>query len=202
VAGKARQVLHARHALLLRLVREHRAVDGVTDGVDRRHLRDVTAQGVAWQGTVSRGSRQVDRHDCPPRFTFVWKWWSTLMRPTLSVSMPNSSKPKFFVNGRRPVLTSTTSASSTDESPPADGCTVSLTPSAVTSVPVTFVLNMNFIFCFFKIFMNICDTSLSIDGVIVSRNSTTVTSEPNRLHTEPISRPMTPPPMTTIFFGT
>ena len=34
------------------------------------------------------------------------------------------------------------------------------------------------------------------------KNSTTVTCAPRRLHTLPISRPMIPPPMTTIFSGT
>jgi hypothetical protein len=37
---------------------------------------------------------------------------------------------------------------------------------------------------------------------IAPKNSTTVTSDPNRLQTLPISRPITPPPMTTIFSGT
>lgn len=34
------------------------------------------------------------------------------------------------------------------------------------------------------------------------KNSTTVTSLPSLLHTDAISSPMIPPPMTTIFFGT
>ena len=36
----------------------------------------------------------------------------------------------------------------------------------------------------------------------VGSASSTTTSEPSRRHTEPISRPMTPEPMTPIFFGT
>mmetsp|Transcript_4127 Transcript_4127/g.12887 ORF Transcript_4127/g.12887 Transcript_4127/m.12887 type:complete len:224 (+) Transcript_4127:1413-2084(+) len=39
-------------------------------------------------------------------------------------------------------------------------------------------------------------------GTMLGRNSTTVTSDPSRLHTEPISRPMYPPPMTTMRSGT
>jgi hypothetical protein len=46
------------------------------------------------------------------------------------------------------------------------------------------------------------EISVSIAGVILSRNSTTVTSAPRRRQTEPSSRPMTPAPMTIIFFGT
>ena len=34
------------------------------------------------------------------------------------------------------------------------------------------------------------------------RNSSTVTSDPSRLQTEPISRPIAPAPMTSSFFGT
>lgn len=37
---------------------------------------------------------------------------------------------------------------------------------------------------------------------MLPKNSTTVTSAPNRLQTLPISSPITPPPMTTIFPGT
>ena len=39
-------------------------------------------------------------------------------------------------------------------------------------------------------------------GIIWSRYSTTVTSAPKRLHTEPNSSPITPPPMTRSFSGT
>mmetsp|Transcript_25952 Transcript_25952/g.28313 ORF Transcript_25952/g.28313 Transcript_25952/m.28313 type:complete len:202 (-) Transcript_25952:508-1113(-) len=132
---------------------------------------------------------------------FVLKCSSTLMRPILSVSMPNSSKPMFFVNGRLPVLTNTTSATIDDFSPPAEGSTVNFTPSPVTSDATTFVLRLNFMPCFFKMFKNFPAVSLSMPGVIESKYSTTVTSVPKRLHTDPISRPITPPPITTSFFG-
>ena len=42
----------------------------------------------------------------------------------------------------------------------------------------------------------------TIGGTILSMNSTTVISAPRRPQTEAISRPMMPPPMTTIFSGT
>mmetsp|Transcript_15913 Transcript_15913/g.40556 ORF Transcript_15913/g.40556 Transcript_15913/m.40556 type:complete len:229 (-) Transcript_15913:461-1147(-) len=134
--------------------------------------------------------------------TLVWKWLSTLMRPTLSVSIPRASRPMLRVNGRLPVLTSTTSASKVVAAPPAEGSRVSFTPSPTTSEAVTLVLSMNFMPCFFKIFRKAWVISLSMPGVMVSRNSTTVTSAPSLRHTEPISRPMTPPPTTTIFLGT
>mmetsp|Transcript_28293 Transcript_28293/g.48503 ORF Transcript_28293/g.48503 Transcript_28293/m.48503 type:complete len:206 (-) Transcript_28293:541-1158(-) len=134
--------------------------------------------------------------------TLVWKWWSTLMRPILSVSMPRASRPMFLVNGRLPVLTSTTSASSWVAAPPAEGSTVSFTPLPSTLVPVTLVLSIKLKPCFLRIFKKDWVISLSMPGVMVSKNSTTVTSEPRRLHTEPISRPITPPPTTTSFLGT
>ena len=47
-----------------------------------------------------------------------------------------------------------------------------------------------------------CATSPSMPGRMRSRNSTTVTSEPSRRQTEPISSPMTPAPTTSSRFGT
>lgn len=47
------------------------------------------------------------------------------------------------------------------------------------------------------------EISASMPGPpIWPKNSTTVTSEPSLLQTEPISKPMMPPPITTIFLGT
>ena len=43
---------------------------------------------------------------------------------------------------------------------------------------------------------------LSIVGIRLSRNSTTDTLEPSRPNTEPISKPMTPPPIITKCLGT
>mmetsp|Transcript_16340 Transcript_16340/g.55499 ORF Transcript_16340/g.55499 Transcript_16340/m.55499 type:complete len:213 (+) Transcript_16340:599-1237(+) len=133
--------------------------------------------------------------------TFVWKCSSTCTRPRRSISMPSSSRPMPFVTGRRPVATSTTSAEMVWASPPAAGSTVSTTPSAVTSEDVTLVLRVNLSPCFLSVRWNCLPISWSIVGTMRSRNSTTSTSVPRRFHTEPISRPMTPPPTTTIFLG-
>ena len=55
--------------------------------------------------------------------------------------------------------------------------------------------------CLVNIFINSFAISPSIVGTILSRASTTVTFEPNLLHTEPISNPMYPPPITKSDFG-
>mmetsp|Transcript_17589 Transcript_17589/g.33165 ORF Transcript_17589/g.33165 Transcript_17589/m.33165 type:complete len:214 (+) Transcript_17589:630-1271(+) len=135
--------------------------------------------------------------------TAVWKWSLTSMRPMRSVPMPSSSSPMFDVKGRRPVLTRTTSASNTVVSPPAAGSRLTSTlPSARTTVLVTFVLSLKSKPCFLRIFWKFLAISLSRVGVMESRNSTTVTFEPRRAQTDPISRPITPPPMTTRLSGT
>mmetsp|Transcript_25063 Transcript_25063/g.70190 ORF Transcript_25063/g.70190 Transcript_25063/m.70190 type:complete len:261 (-) Transcript_25063:222-1004(-) len=126
---------------------------------------------------------------------------STTTRPR-SVFTPASSRPRPSVNGRRPMATSTTSASTVSASPPAAGSTVSLTPSAVFSAAVTLLLYLKLRPCFFSTRSKARLTSLSMAGTMRSRNSMTSTSAPRRLHTLPISRPMIPPPMTTIFLGT
>ena len=56
--------------------------------------------------------------------------------------------------------------------------------------------------CFFSSFWYSFAISRSTAGTMPSRNSMTVTSAPRRAHTLPISRPITPPPITAIFFGT
>ena len=56
--------------------------------------------------------------------------------------------------------------------------------------------------CFLKILAASLRTSPSMPGRIWSRNSTTVTFAPSRRQTEPSSRPMTPPPITTMWPGT
>ena len=87
--------------------------------------------------------------------------------------------------------------------PPFAASTLSLTPSPLSSPSMTLVLSLNFIPCFSKIFLVVFEMSASIPGPpIWPRNSTTVTSAPNLDQTEPISRPMMPPPMTIIFLGT
>lgn len=56
--------------------------------------------------------------------------------------------------------------------------------------------------CFLKMRSRLVDISLSIGPPMPSMNSTTVTSVPRRRQTEPISRPITPPPTTTSDLGT
>merc|ERR1712232_427589 len=56
--------------------------------------------------------------------------------------------------------------------------------------------------CFLKIRWASLATSLSAPGMIRSRYSTTVPSEPSRDQTEPSSSPMTPAPIRISFFGT
>ena len=53
-----------------------------------------------------------------------------------------------------------------------------------------------------NIFCRAAETSLSIPGVILSKYSITVTSDPNLDQTEPNSRPIYPPPTTTSLLGT
>lgn len=67
---------------------------------------------------------------------------------------------------------------------------------------ITFVLNLNLSPCFFRTRVNAVVSSLSIEGHTRSKNSTTVTVAPNRDHTEPISNPITPPPISTMLLGT
>ena len=61
---------------------------------------------------------------------------------------------------------------------------------------------MNLIPCFCNIFINFSAISLSIPGNILGRNSIISTSDPSLLQIVPISRPMTPPPITINFLGT
>mmetsp|Transcript_46067 Transcript_46067/g.120686 ORF Transcript_46067/g.120686 Transcript_46067/m.120686 type:complete len:226 (+) Transcript_46067:66-743(+) len=124
---------------------------------------------------------------CPRPFTFT----------------PMFSRPRPSVTGARPVDTSTMSASIVSGLSPLTESISSLAPpDGSTSAEFTFVDSLNFIPCFLKIRSSAVDVSLSIGPPMPSMNSTTVTSAPRRRHTEPISRPMTPPPTTTIFFGT
>mmetsp|Transcript_31193 Transcript_31193/g.53357 ORF Transcript_31193/g.53357 Transcript_31193/m.53357 type:complete len:203 (+) Transcript_31193:665-1273(+) len=135
--------------------------------------------------------------------TLVAKWSSTSTCPRALFLMPTFSRPRPSVNGTRPVESSTMSASIFSCSPPATGSVTRVAPPAgLTVADTTLVESLNFIFCLRKIFSIELDTSSSIPGVIRSRNSTTVTCAPRRRHTEPISSPMTPAPMTTMLLGT
>mmetsp|Transcript_9322 Transcript_9322/g.16794 ORF Transcript_9322/g.16794 Transcript_9322/m.16794 type:complete len:229 (+) Transcript_9322:190-876(+) len=123
------------------------------------------------------------------------------MRPFESNVTPTFSKPSPEVYGFLPIATNTISASIVSFSP-FDDSTASSTLSPTTCALVTFVFNLNFIFCFFKIFKNSFPISASKLGQIRSKYSTTVTSAPSLLQTDPISNPITPPPITIIFSGT
>mmetsp|Transcript_39661 Transcript_39661/g.114460 ORF Transcript_39661/g.114460 Transcript_39661/m.114460 type:complete len:223 (-) Transcript_39661:451-1119(-) len=134
--------------------------------------------------------------------TFVRQLWSILIfRP--SISMPTASRPRLSVNCRRPTQTSTTSESHEAASPPAAASVLTLHTSPTFSTPVTLVFSLNSMPCFLRRLRNCLATSASMPTPpMASRNSTTVTLLPRRDHTEPSSRPMTPPPMTVSRSGT
>mmetsp|Transcript_4544 Transcript_4544/g.18232 ORF Transcript_4544/g.18232 Transcript_4544/m.18232 type:complete len:228 (+) Transcript_4544:430-1113(+) len=135
--------------------------------------------------------------------TLVWNLPSTCTRPRASSCTPASSRPSPSVYGVRPTDTSTTSTSIVSVSPPLEGSMLRRTlPSAFFSAPVIFVESLNFMPCLVSERWKALRISPSMVGTMLGRNSTTVTSEPRRLHTEPISRPMYPPPMTTSLLGT
>ena len=134
--------------------------------------------------------------------TLVRKSCSVSIWPRGLVARPALSSPSPSVLGRRPIDTRTTSASSVSEAPPAAGSTVSVTVSPLRVALVTLVDSLNSKPCFLKILLASLRTSPSKPGRIWSRNSTTVTCEPSRRHTEPSSSPITPPPMTTMRLGT
>ena len=116
--------------------------------------------------------------------------------------MPISSSPRLLVNGLRPTETSTLSAEIVTSPPPSAGVIINSTEDPFVIAFTTFVLRENFIPCFSRILVNCEPTSESNAGTILLKYSITVTSAPNLLHTEPNSRPIYPPPMTTKCFGT
>mmetsp|Transcript_998 Transcript_998/g.2575 ORF Transcript_998/g.2575 Transcript_998/m.2575 type:complete len:202 (-) Transcript_998:407-1012(-) len=135
--------------------------------------------------------------------TLVAKWSSTSTCPRPFTFTPTFSRPRPSVNGARPVETSTMSASISSMAPSLRASSVSLAPpDGSSSAELTLVDSLNFMPCFLKMRCRLDAISLSMGPPIASINSTTVTSAPRRRQTEPISRPMTPPPTTTIFLGT
>mmetsp|Transcript_13540 Transcript_13540/g.33793 ORF Transcript_13540/g.33793 Transcript_13540/m.33793 type:complete len:223 (-) Transcript_13540:468-1136(-) len=135
--------------------------------------------------------------------TLVAQCSSVSTMPRAPTFTPIFSRPRPSVYGTRPVETSTMSASIVSASPPFTGSVFSTTPPpGLGDASSTFVDILNCSFCFLKILCRVVAISVSIPGVMRSRNSTTVTSEPSRRHTDPISRPMTPAPMTISFLGT
>ncbi len=98
--------------------------------------------------------------------------------------------------------TSTMSACRVSAAPPLAGSTVSVTPEPVASALVTLEPSLNVSPCLASERWKCLVISSSTPGVMRSRNSTTVTSDPSRRQTEPSSRPMMPAPTTTRCFGT
>mmetsp|Transcript_40054 Transcript_40054/g.107237 ORF Transcript_40054/g.107237 Transcript_40054/m.107237 type:complete len:211 (-) Transcript_40054:478-1110(-) len=135
--------------------------------------------------------------------TLVAKLSLITMRLALSSSTPIFSRPRSSVLGRRPTATSTTSASNFSLAPPAAGSSVSDTPSGRMSAATTLVLSLKSkARVFLSDLWKASVISLSMVAQMRSRNSITVTLAPRRAHTEPSSRPMTPPPMTARDLGT
>ena len=88
-------------------------------------------------------------------------------------------------------------------------CFLSCSDSIVTStsfdpdlVATTLCDNLNSSPCFSNDFINSVAISPSIVGTMRSNFSTTVTLVPSLDHTDPISKPMYPPPITNMVFGT
>ena len=98
--------------------------------------------------------------------------------------------------------TSTISACRVSAAPPLAGSTVKVTPESVVSALVTLEPSLNLIPCLASERWNCRVISSSTPGVMRSRNSTTVTSDPSRRQTEPSSSPMMPAPTTMRCFGT
>mmetsp|Transcript_15179 Transcript_15179/g.47375 ORF Transcript_15179/g.47375 Transcript_15179/m.47375 type:complete len:227 (+) Transcript_15179:1800-2480(+) len=121
-------------------------------------------------------------------------------------STPALSRPRLSVKGRRPTETSTTSASNDLGEPPA-AASVCRVMGALTSSGMSADVHLRFRWnsmpCFLSTFCVSLATSASHDAPATwSINSTTVTLDPRRDHTLAISRPMTPPPTTTMRSGT
>ena len=111
--------------------------------------------------------------------------------PLRSISTPSSCNPSLSVTGRRPTDTSTLSTSSAPRSWPATLFQFTRTlPSLVTSAASATVWKRNFNPCFSSIRWSLPAISLSIPAKARSTNSSTSTSDPSRLHTDPSSTPM------------
>mmetsp|Transcript_19775 Transcript_19775/g.75826 ORF Transcript_19775/g.75826 Transcript_19775/m.75826 type:complete len:202 (+) Transcript_19775:654-1259(+) len=96
-----------------------------------------------------------------------------------------------------------TSTSSVEDLPPdAESIERVRSPALFLATLLRADFIMNFMPCFSRIFLNSLAMSPSAPAQIASWNSTTVTSAPRRRQTEPISSPMTPPPMTAMRLGT
>eukprot|EP00126_Sphaerothecum_destruens_P011011 Sdes_comp20840_c0_seq1m17521 len=132
---------------------------------------------------------------------FVCQLWSTSTRPLTSTRTPTFSRPRPVVYGRRPIETRTTSHPISSSVPPL--CTWTDTCPSVLRAAVTLVFSLKRKPCLVRIFWKVLATSSSMPTPpIAPINSTTVTFAPSLAHTEPSSRPITPPPITTKCSGT
>mmetsp|Transcript_21266 Transcript_21266/g.53559 ORF Transcript_21266/g.53559 Transcript_21266/m.53559 type:complete len:217 (-) Transcript_21266:411-1061(-) len=121
----------------------------------------------------------------------------------LSSFTPMASRFRSSVRGLLPTATSVTSDLTCSWGPPAAGSTVSVQSLSVMSAATTLVWSMNLNLRFFlRDRWKAAMSSPSIVAQILSRNSITVTLVPRRAHTEPSSRPMTPPPTMDMVSGT
>src|SRR2546428_295551 len=135
-----------------------------------------------------------------PPGTLVSKRWFPATRPRSSSAMPASRAPRPSTYGRRPIATSTTSVSPTDVWP--FDSSVARTPRSVRSARVAEVSRRKARPCFSSARRSCVPMPRSMVGTMASRNSTTVTLAPSRLHTDPSSSPTAPAPMTSRRSGT
>ncbi len=106
------------------------------------------------------------------------------------------------MTARRPIATSTMSASMVSGAPPLAFSTVTTAPASLVSTPVTLWPSLKRRPCLDSTRSKVLATSPSMPGTSRSRYSITVTSAPSRCHTLPSSSPITPPPITTSRPGT
>mmetsp|Transcript_1836 Transcript_1836/g.4089 ORF Transcript_1836/g.4089 Transcript_1836/m.4089 type:complete len:202 (+) Transcript_1836:625-1230(+) len=132
--------------------------------------------------------------------TLVLKLSLVTMRLALSSSTPMPSRLRPSVRGRRPTATSATSHSNLSSLPSLSR--VSVTPSERMSAAATLVssLKENLRFFLSERWKAVI-SSVSIVGQMRSMNSITVTLVPRRAHTDPSSKPITPPPTTAMVLG-
>ncbi len=132
---------------------------------------------------------------------FVLHSPSTTTMPRSSSFRPTASGFRPMVLAVRPMETISLSTASTCSAPFAS-VYVTATPLPEESTFVTFTPSSIFRFCLAKTLA----ASLAMDSSAAPRNagsaSRIVTCAPRRRHTEPISRPTTPEPMTPSVFGT
>ena len=133
--------------------------------------------------------------------TGVYQWSLTSTYPLLLVSRPAFSRARPPVKACLPIDTKHTSQSRAF-STPLSLLMFTITPfSLLFYPPSTPVESSNLIPYFLREAKKVLLISASRKGQILGPLLTTVTSVPRRAYTDPISSPITPPPMTTIFLG-